>query len=256
VSHDELLRHGTILEGLGLGLPWTAEGRQLVRRFNLPEPSPFATVALADLMQLHRAVSAEARRALASKYQLTDSPSFALWEPTGKTPTATVVALHGAHDRGLVFSGVFYEMLSARPLKLVCPTGWGVDWSASDAERVASLVRKEARVGQPLFLIGFSAGANLALQLRRELKDELRGVVAIGSAGWQARSEAVQLPTLYLHGTEDRIFPVAGVEKALADAAEPRSELVKMPGVGHALPYRSLEQWAAPWVLRLSGARL
>jgi pimeloyl-ACP methyl ester carboxylesterase len=81
-----------------------------------------------------------------------------------------------------------------------------------------------------------------------------RGDLAVGIAGWKntdwrarmayrqamdgfdvrARLEEITIPTIVLHGSRDRLFPLDGARR-LADGL-PHAELRVIPGAGHVLP--------------------
>ncbi len=77
----------------------------------------------------------------------------------------------------------------------------------------------------PLYLVGFSFGAWLALKVGAAQEDIL-GIVALGTpVGWAELSflaECVK-PKLFVHGTEDQYCDPDELEKGFIDMAEPKT---------------------------------
>jgi len=116
-------------------------------------------------------------------------------------------------------------------------------------EAAAILVGFLERIGAvPAFVIGLSEGANAAWELRDRFAGKARGMVLIGSAPWKSAPGGISIPTLFLHGVEDRVF---GYEELCRFAALHRGDPIEvrgLPGMGHSFPYRILKREAWPWI--------
>lgn len=248
---DHVLALGEILEGLGLLSPWKPTALDVAEALNVAPARSRQAMQPDLLLPLHDALSRRAREALLSSYERLELPGQVRFLPRKGAARVSIMALHGAGDRGLRFAGVFYELLTKRPVRLACPDSQDKTWGEVDEDLVASLCEGEAEGGGALFLVGLSAGANLALKLRSRLASVVRGVVAVGSAPGRMKADAAGVPTLYVHGSADAVFPLAEAQDWLASGAEPRSRLVAVEGMGHSFPYRVLEREAWPWMAGL-----
>jgi pimeloyl-ACP methyl ester carboxylesterase len=113
--------------------------------------------------------------------------------------------------------------------------GWG-EGATPVQDATWALDRLAERFGPlPVSLVGHSLGARAALLAGS--RDEVRSVVGLGA--WVQPGDGRALRgrrVLLLHGTADRIAPLARVE-AVARELAPRNEVdvVRLEGAGHAL---------------------
>lgn len=211
--------------------------------------------------------------------------SYQLSRPAGTGASAdasellpAIIALHGKGDNGVDF--IDGTGLRAAPAIVAAPTGAGLAWSPApyahttleeDAARIGEiiddLVSNEGADPQRLYLLGFSNGGGLAVELSL-LDDRLAGIATV-SAAVRATPEDIAAgawPVDYLniHGTYDDVVPYAGEARSpysgeTADttygapevvaaferrnAGRARAELRRVEGMGHEWP-------TGPWAAR------
>ena len=133
----------------------------------------------------------------------------------GETQLSAFAARHG-------FTLVLPEGLppaSDKPPKfLTNPTRWN-DGSTKpgdrlhvDADDVGFLAAVVARVspGRPVLLAGFSNGAGMAFRFAAERPELLLGLLPVSGCNWTSAKPNPPVPTLFLLGKADPLFPMTG----------------------------------------------
>jgi hypothetical protein len=245
---ERLLSLASELERLPFGGPWTPAAGHLAQELGVALPRARSSLPPGWLLELHRALADRLLTALEPDYAVRERDRMVVVQPRHEAPRGAVVGLHGASDQAESFAGVFAELLSMQPLKLLVPHIPTTTWTTPEGGGLAPRIDAQAEPGQPMWLVGFSAGANLALGLREWLGPQLTGAVSIAAAPSVLQRERSSVPTLHVHGTDDRYFPLADLRFEGTRGADPRAELLALPGWGHALPYRIVARHAWPWM--------
>ncbi len=159
-----------------------------------------------------------------------------------------IVGLHGAGDAGFRFAGVFHGILSRHRVRLICPASPEVSWADAQAPAVLAACERLRGEGLAVFVVGLSAGAVFAWSIRQDLEDVARGIVCVAGAPWTRTSRPSRLPALWLHGSDDRLFPADRLAQYAREVADDRVETKLVKGMGHSFPYRALTAHAWPWM--------
>lgn len=205
--------------------------------------------------------------------------SYQLSRPGGASgPLPAIIALHGKGDNGVDFlAGTGLRGASAL---VAAPTGVGLAWSPApyahttldeDAARIGSviddLINAEGADPQRIFLVGFSNGGGLAVELSL-LDDRVSGIATVSAAvratPENIASAAWPVDYLNIHGTYDDVVPFAGERRSpysgatddttygapdVVDAftrrngGRARAQLRRVEGMGHEWP-------TGPWASR------
>ena len=126
-------------------------------------------------------------------------------------------------------------------------TGWDIEKTRVGIHQLLADIRSEGFSPKNIFLIGFSQGASLAMEIALRLPFAIGGIVPI--AGFikfkdvlanEATEESKNTPVLLLHGNQDEIIHVTASEKAHEFFKE-RSNPVyfKRYDGGHKIPKRT-----------------
>ena len=126
-------------------------------------------------------------------------------------------------------------------------TGWDIEKTRVGIHQLLADIRSEGFSPKNIFLIGFSQGASLALEIALRLPFAIGGIVPI--AGFikyrdtlsnEATKESKATPVLLLHGSQDEIIHVIASEKA-HDFFKERGNPVyfKRYDGGHKIPKRT-----------------
>ena len=126
-------------------------------------------------------------------------------------------------------------------------TGWDIEKTRVGIHQLLTDVRSNGFSPKNIFLIGFSQGASLAMEIALRLPFAIGGIVPI--AGFikfrdtlsnEATKESKATPVLLLHGNQDEIIHVIASEKA-HDFFKERGNPVyfKRYDGGHKIPKRS-----------------
>jgi phospholipase/carboxylesterase len=126
-------------------------------------------------------------------------------------------------------------------------TGWDIEKTRVGIHQLLTDIRSEGFSPKNIFLIGFSQGASLAMEIALRLPFAIGGIVPI--AGFikfkdalanEATEESKNTPVLLLHGNQDEIIHVTASEKAHEFFKE-RSNPVyfKRYDGGHKIPKRT-----------------
>ena len=125
-------------------------------------------------------------------------------------------------------------------------TGWDIEKTRVGIHQLLADIRSEGFSPKNIFLIGFSQGASLAMEIALRLPFAIGGIVPI--AGFikfrdtlsnEATKESKATPVLLLHGSQDEIIHVIASEKA-HDFFKERGNPVyfKRYDGGHKIPKR------------------
>ena len=126
-------------------------------------------------------------------------------------------------------------------------TGWDIEKTRVGIHQLVADIRSEGFSPKNIFLIGFSQGASLAMEIALRLPFAIGGIVPI--AGFikfrdtlsnEATKESKATPVLLLHGNQDEIIHVIASEKA-HDFFKERGNPVyfKRYDGGHKIPKRT-----------------
>ena len=126
-------------------------------------------------------------------------------------------------------------------------TGWDIEKTRVGVHQLLTDIRSEGFSPKNIFLIGFSQGASLAMEIALRLPFAIGGIVPI--AGFikfrdtlsnEATKESKATPVLLLHGNQDEIIHVIASEKA-HDFFKERGNPVyfKRYDGGHKIPKRT-----------------
>ena len=126
-------------------------------------------------------------------------------------------------------------------------TGWDIEKTKVGIHQLLADIRSEGFSPKNIFLIGFSQGASLAMEIALRLPFAIGGIVPI--AGFikyrdtlsnEATKESKATPVLLLHGSQDEIIHVIASEKA-HDFFKERGNPVyfKRYDGGHKIPKRT-----------------
>ena len=126
-------------------------------------------------------------------------------------------------------------------------TGWDIEKTRVGIHQLLRDIRSEGFSPKNIFLIGFSQGASLAMEIALRLPYAIGGIVPI--AGFikfrdtlsnEATKESKATPVLLLHGNQDEIIHVIASEKA-HDFFKERGNPVyfKRYDGGHKIPKRT-----------------
>ena len=126
-------------------------------------------------------------------------------------------------------------------------TGWDIEKTRVGIHQLLADIRSEGFSPKNIFLIGFSQGASLAMEIALRLPFAIGGIVPI--AGFikyrdtlsnEATKESKATPVLLLHGSQDEIIHVIASEKA-HDFFKERGNPVyfKRYDGGHKIPKRT-----------------
>ena len=126
-------------------------------------------------------------------------------------------------------------------------TGWDIEKTRIGIHQLLADIRSEGFSPKNIFLIGFSQGASLAMEIALRLPFAIGGIVPI--AGFikfrdtlsnEATKESKATPVLLLHGSQDEIIHVIASEKA-HDFFKERGNPVyfKRYDGGHKIPKRT-----------------
>jgi len=126
-------------------------------------------------------------------------------------------------------------------------TGWDIEKTRVGIHQLLRDIRSEGFSPKNIFLIGFSQGASLAMEIALRLPFAIGGIVPI--AGFikfrdtlsnEATKESKATPVLLLHGSQDEIIHVIASEKA-HDFFKERGNPVyfKRYDGGHKIPKRT-----------------
>ena len=126
-------------------------------------------------------------------------------------------------------------------------TGWDIEKTRVGIHQLLADIRSEGFSPKNIFLIGFSQGASLAMEIALRLPFAIGGIVPI--AGFikfrdtlsnEATKESKATPVLLLHGNQDEIIHVIASEKA-HDFFKERGNPVyfKRYDGGHKIPKRT-----------------
>jgi len=126
-------------------------------------------------------------------------------------------------------------------------TGWDIEKTKFGIHQLLADIRSEGFSPKNIFLIGFSQGASLAMEIALRLPFAIGGIVPI--AGFikyrdtlsnEATKESKATPVLLLHGSQDEIIHVIASEKA-HDFFKERGNPVyfKRYDGGHKIPKRT-----------------
>ncbi len=237
----DILDAATILERFGLGGPLPPNASDLCKYLGLQEPVQSSPNLLLDL---HERLSLRLLAALEPHYEVEPIGADGLGlRPKVGVAQVGVLALHGAQDTGRRFAAVFYELLQAHAIHLVSPT-----WTEATKNEVVEQAMGRL-VGQPVVVVGLSAGANTAWELGDTLAKRILGIVAFAAAPWRCNVRLAHVPTLFVHGIDDRLFPIEHVRAFVAGQPESEVELREILGIGHAFPYRLVEGVGWPWMV-------
>ncbi len=236
------------VESVGIGLPWTPQGLLVAEDLHVAVLDPHGTVPGEALLQLHEAMATRLLADLDFKVTELHGPTPGVRLEPALRAEGTIIGLHGQFDRGARFASVFAELLATRPLRVLCPDSFAMSPDELDVEPVLELL--EADVTGPVWIVGLSAGAILGLRARPRLAGRVLGVVAIAGSPRLGGLDSAGVPTLYIHGTHDCVFPLAQVESEIRQ--ESGAELVRVEGWGHAFPYRLVAGRAWPWMEQLA----
>lgn len=176
-----------------------------------------------------------------------------------KTPTALVLALHGAGGSGRSSLRVMRALADERGVAILAPDSRGGTWDAirgrlgDDVEFIdAALEDAFDRVNVDparLTVAGFSDGATYALTLGLINGDLFSHVVAF-SPGFVVRGESIGRPAIFIsHGRQDPILPFDRCgERIASDLKKERYDVRFVPFEGgHAVPPDILRQ-AGDWL--------
>ncbi|GAC1569657.1 MAG: hypothetical protein NVS3B20_00540 [Polyangiales bacterium] len=196
------------------------------------------------MFELHAELATRLCGSLRSRYELCDLDHNGLELKPRERAEIGVLALHGAHDVGRSFAGVFFEMASSAAVHLISPTlGHG-----DDEQVICDGLRRLQ--GVPTFVVGLSAGGVSAWRYRDRLETQVLGAVAVAAAPWRYDDQRSAPPFLFIHGLLDRHFPAREVERFVAGRPHESLELCLVEGFAHSFPYRILARYAHPWMLR------
>ena len=126
-------------------------------------------------------------------------------------------------------------------------TGWDIEKTRFGIHQLLADIRSKGFLPKNIFLIGFSQGASLAMEIALRLPFAIGGIVPI--AGFikfrdtlsnEATKESKATPVLLLHGNQDEIIHVIASEKA-HDFFKERGNPVyfKRYDGGHKIPKRT-----------------
>jgi pimeloyl-ACP methyl ester carboxylesterase len=156
-----------------------------------------------------------------------------VFEASGPAPSAGVVFLHGYAGSFRLECWLVAEAARAIGAVTVCPaTDFQGRWSSHAGERTlrATLDYLRGRGVRRVYLAGLSNGAAGAGALAPKVASMLSGLILIsGAPSAAAAGTAARLPTLVIHGEQDR---VASVAAARAFAARAQARYVGLDG-GH-----------------------
>ena len=126
-------------------------------------------------------------------------------------------------------------------------TGWDIEKTRVGIHQLLADIRSEGFSPKNIFLIGFSQGASLAMEIALRLPFAIGGIVPI--AGFikfrdtlsnEATKESKATPVLLLHGSQDEIIHVIASEKAhdfFKERGNP--DYFKRYDGGHKIPKRT-----------------
>jgi pimeloyl-ACP methyl ester carboxylesterase len=168
-------------------------------------------------------------------------------------PKVGVIFLHGYAGSFTLECWLVAKSAQTVGAVTLCPaTGFSGHWRGPGAERIlrASLGHLRRRGIQRVFLAGLSNGAAGASALAPAIAQSLSGLILISGA--PAGGSSAGLPTLVVHGTEDR---VASVAAAQAFAQRTHSSYAGIPGGHFVLLVRREEsrKAIADWLLARLG---
>ncbi len=159
---------------------------------------------------------------------------------TSKQPTKIVIGLHGWTGNEHMFEPVA-KMIKVHDAKWVFPrapyaadTGKGYTWFSGNDEKgweiektwqgidqLLNDIQSEGFSLKNIYLIGFSQGASLAMEIALRLPYSIGGIIPIAGfikfmdiLGKEATEESKETPILLLHGNQDQIIPVSASQKA------------------------------------------
>ena len=126
-------------------------------------------------------------------------------------------------------------------------TGWDIEKTRVGIHQLLADIRSEGFSPKNIFLIGFSQGASLAMEIALRLPFTIGGIVPI--AGFikfrdtlsnEATKKSKATPVLLLHGSQDEIIHVIASEKAHAFFKERGNPVYfKRYDGGHKIPKRT-----------------
>jgi len=125
--------------------------------------------------------------------------------------------------------------------------GWDIEKTWSGMLQLLTDIQAEGFSAKDIFLVGFSQGAGLSIEIALRLPYELGGIVPI--AGLikfmdllknEATEESKGTPVLLLHGNQDEIIPIKASQKAY-DFLKQRGHLVHLEryDAAHKIPLRT-----------------
>ena len=126
-------------------------------------------------------------------------------------------------------------------------TGWDIEKTRVGIHQLLADIRSEGFSPKNIFLIGFSQGASLAMEIALRLPFAIGGIVPIAgfikyrdTLSHEAAKESKATPVLLLHGSQDEIIHVIASEKA-HDFFKERGNPVyfKRYDGGHKIPKRT-----------------
>lgn len=164
------------------------------------------------------------------------------YAPTGRTPKAAVVLLHGAGRDGLSMLEMWQATADRHDLLLIAPNEGLLRFSALGRHAVATAAQNAAKAhglnAEGLFLFGHSDGAVLAQDILTSTEPRLWRAAAL-HAGYRPAADlgtaASDNPLRLYLGDEDPVFPTAPAKaslQAMAAMGHP-TELVQIMGHGH-----------------------
>ena len=157
-----------------------------------------------------------------------------------KQPTKIVIGLHGWTGNEHMFEPVA-KMIKVDDTKWVFPrahyvadTGKGYTWFSGNDEKgweiektwqgidqLLNDIQSEGFSLKNIYLIGFSQGASLSMEIALRLPYSIGGIIPIAGfikfmdiLGKEATEESKETPILLLHGNQDQIIPVSASQKA------------------------------------------
>jgi phospholipase/carboxylesterase len=184
-----------------------------------------------------------------------DSPSpYYLYLPKSYTPEKEwplFVGIHGFNGDGNYCLGMWQEKADEEGYILVCPSladesgGWYVEEGEAKLNAVLTDVRRQVHAQKQLFLTGFSAGAEFALNYTLDQPKNVKGVAVLSCNNYFPPWKNSQRGPAYLVIIGDRDQP-AGVNGArefasLLEQEDYNIQFELLPGIGHEFTPQALE---------------